>query len=221
VFALLYWKNEHGGKRRSSSSAGTRLSGYRTAQHLMGLAQKFRRPIVVFTTSQASLQDACITEPHEAHGFSNHILTQCRLEMPIVLAVLSRWSSGDIFGAWHADKILALEQTRFSMTVLGHETSIPVQAGAKYLLHQGVIDRTVPARSGGIYDPQVPMPEPRQFRTALSKILEEVSHISPEELMIQRKNKQERISQIASGTFGLEQKIRMFSSNGSIARQSE
>lgn len=88
-----------GSNSDSSAPASIGLSGYRTAQHLMQLAQKFHRPIVVFTTSHTSLQGACMTEPREAQGFSNHILSQCRLEVPIVLAVLSRWSSGDIGGA--------------------------------------------------------------------------------------------------------------------------
>ncbi len=204
VFALLYCKNEHSGNSRSSAPASARLSGYRTAQHLMGLAQKFNRPVVVFTTSQTSLQDACFAEPHEALGFSNHILSQCHLEVPIILAVLSRWSSGDIFAAWRADKILALEQTQFSMTVLDQEKSIRVQAGAKYLLHQGIIDQTVPGPSGGMYDSQVTMPKPKRLRAALSKMLDEVSHVSPKELMIRRKEKIERISEIASRTFSLE-----------------
>ncbi len=217
VIALLYCKNEHSGNSHSSAPASARLSGYRAAQHLMGLACKFNRPVVVFTTSQTSLQGVCIAEPHEAQGFSNHILSQCRLEVPIILAVLSRWSSGDILGAWLADKILALEQTRFSMTVFDQEKNIPVQVGATYLLHHGVIDQTVPVPSGGMYDSQVTMPKPKRLRDALSMLLEEVSHVSPKELMIRRKEKIERISEIASRTFGLEKRIRMPSSNGSIA----
>lgn len=204
VIALLYCKNEHSGNSRSSAPASVRFSGYRTAQHLMGLAHKFNRPVVVFTTSQTSLQGSCIAEPHEALGFGNHILSQCRLEVPIILAVLSRWSSGDIFGAWLSDKILSLEQTQFLMTILDQEKSIRVQVGAKCLLHQGIIDQTVPVPSGGMYDAQVTMPKPKRLRAALSKLLEEVSHVSPKELMIRRKEKIERISEIASRTFGSE-----------------
>jgi acetyl-CoA carboxylase alpha subunit len=204
VIALLYCKNKHSGNSRSSAPASVRLSGYRAAQHLMGLAHKFNRPVVVFTTSRTSLQGSCIAEPHEALGFSNHILAQCRLEVPIILAVLSRWSSGDIFGAWLPDKILTLEQTRFSMTILDQEKCIRVQVGAKYLLHQGIIDQTVPVTSGRMYDSQVTMPKPKRLRAALSKLLEEVSHVPPKELMIRRKEKIERISEIASRTFGPE-----------------
>jgi len=217
VFALLYCKNEHSGNSRSSAPASVRLSGYRAAQHLMGLAYKFNRPVVVFTTSQTSLRSACMAEPHEAIRFGNHIFSLCRLEVPIILAVLSRLSSGDIFGAWLADKILALEQTRFSMTILDQEKNIRVQVGAKCLLHQGIIDQTVPLPSGGMYDSQVTMPKPKRLRAALSKMLEEVSHVSPKELMIRRKEKIERISKIASRTFGMETRIEMPSSNGSIA----
>jgi len=217
VFALLYCKNDPGVNSRSSAPASVRSSGYQTAQHLMQLACKFNRPVVVFTTSQTSLQGAWLTEPHEAQGFSNHIFSQCRLEAPIILAILTRWSSGDIFGAWLADKILALEQTRFSMTVFDEEKITPVQARAALLLYQGVIDQTVSVPSGGMHDSQVMMPEPKQLRAALSKMLEEVAHVSPKELMIRRKDKLERISEIASSTFGLRKRIRMPSSNGSIS----
>src|SRR6185295_3791733 len=142
VFALLYCKKEH--NDCSSVPASARLSGYRTAQHLMRLAHKFNRPLVVFTTSHTSLQGACMTEPYDAQGFNNHILSQCRLKVPIILVVLSRWGSTDIFGAWLADKILSLEPTRFSMTIFDQEKSMCVQVGAQYLLHQGIIDQTIP-----------------------------------------------------------------------------
>lgn len=214
VFALLYCKNDHSGNSRSSAPASVRSSGYQTAQHLMQLAHKFNRPLVVFTTSQTSLQGACLAEPH---GLSNHIFSQCQLEVPIILGILSRWSSGDIFGAWLADKILALEQTRFSMTVFDEDKITPVQTRAALLLNEGVIDQTVSVPSGGMYVSQVMMPEPKQLRAALSKMLKEVAHVSPKELMIRRNDKLERISEIASSTFGLQKRIRMPSSNGSIA----
>jgi acetyl-CoA carboxylase alpha subunit len=217
VFALLYCKNPHSGNSRSSAPASVRASGYQTAQHLIQLAHKFTRPVVVFTTSQTSLQGAYITEPHEAQGFSNHIFSQCRLEAPIILAVLSRWSSGDIFGAWLADKILALEQTRFSMNVFDEGEISPIQVRAPYLLRRGVIDQTVPMPAGRIHDSQVMMPDPKQLRAALRIILEDVSHVSPKELMIRRKERQERISEISSRTFGLGKPVRIPSSNGSSA----
>lgn len=203
VFALLYWKNEHGGKRHSSAPAGTRLSGYRTAQHLMGLAHKFNHPIVVFTTSQTSLQGASMTEPQQAHGFSNHILSQSRLEIPIILAVLSRWSSGDIFGAWLADKVLALEQTRFSMTIHAQDNSIPIQVEAAHLFRHSVIDQTVPVSSDGLCNSQVTMPKPKSLNAALSQLLDKVSFASPKELMMQRKEKNKRISKFSSSIFDL------------------
>ena len=217
VFALLYLRNEHGGYRHSSASANARLSGYRTAQHLMRLAQKFNHPIVVFTTSQTSLQNAGITEPLQAHGFSNHVLSQSKLKTPIILAVLSRRTSGDIFCTWIADKVLALEQTRFAMTIHPQDNSLPIQVGAAHLLRHGVIDQTVSVSTDGLHDLRVALPDSKLLNAALSQLLGTVSHASPQELMMQRKERTNRISKVLSNILGLAERITMLSSNGSIA----
>lgn len=202
VFALLYCKKEDSGNSCYSVPVSARLSGYRTAQHLMRLANKFNRPLVVFTTSHTSLQSACLTEPYDTQGFNSHIRSQCLLKVPIILVVLSRWSSADIFGAWLADKILALEQTRFSLVISDQEKSTYVQeVGARYLLHLGIINQTVPVASGEMYDSQVMMPKPKRLRAALSTLLEGMSHVSSKELANRREKKIKRLSKIASRAF--------------------
>jgi len=217
IFTMLYCKQPHGG-HGPSTHASINLSGYRTAQHFLHLAHKFHRPLVVFTTSQSSLQHACIAEPHDLQGVSNLLLSQCRLEAPIILVVLSRWTSGDIFGTWLADKMLALEGTQFLMTSCDQVTTVPVQVGAQYLVHQGLLDHTVPACLSGTYDTQVTMPQPKQLRAALKKMLEEVLPASSKELTTRRIERLERIETMATRALGLGKQVKVPSLNGSIAQ---
>jgi hypothetical protein len=110
--------------------------------------------------------------------------------------------------------MLALEQTRFFIPILDQDTNVPIQVGARYLFNQGVIDHTVPVRPDGMYDSQVTLPEPNQLRAALGKMLEEVSHVSPTELLIRRKERIERIAEMASRSIRLGKRIGTPSLNG-------
>lgn len=216
IFTMLYCKKPDNG-HSPPTQANIRLSGYRTAQHLLQLAHKFHRPLVVFTTSPFSLQDACITEPHDVQGISNLVLSQCRLEAPIVLVVLSRWNSVDIFGIWLVDKMLALEDSRFLMSTRDQETTVPVQLEAPYLVRQGLLDHTVPACLSGPYDAQLTMPQPKQLRAALEEMLEDVLRAPSEELMTRRSQRLERITAMATRTLGIGKRTRVPSLNGFIA----
>jgi acetyl-CoA carboxylase carboxyl transferase subunit alpha len=181
----------------------TRLNGYQKTQHLFRLAQKFRHPIVVFAGSPSSLPDVKMTKPDEALRFANHIHSQWHLEVPIILVVLSRKVSGNIFGAWLADKVLAFEETCFSMAMLDQGENHLVRLGARHLLHQGIIDGTISESVCNGHGSPVVMPKPRQLRIALDAILEELSCVSPGQLLLRRKEKIERVSALKLEQYGL------------------
>ena len=202
IGVLILYEND---QRRNNSTpipALKRLNGYQKTQHLFRLARKFNRPVIVFTSSSASLPGQEITEPDDMRGFAKHVLSQSNLEVPLIVVALSRKISGDIFGAWLADKVLAFENARFSMALVGQWENRLIQVGARSLLYQGIIDKmiSVPARNGPASRGR--MPTPKQLRIALGTILDEVFLISPEELIFRRGEKIEKVAAMVSTQYG-------------------
>ena len=192
IGVLILCKNDHGSNNGVSIPNHKRLNGYQKTQHLFRLAKKFNRPIVMFTNSPASLPGTEMSEPDEALGFAKHVLSQSYLEVPIILVLLSRIISCHIFGAWLADKIIALEDAHFLMTIFDQGKVQLIQVEARHLLRQGIIDKTISESVCGGPASQVMMPTPRQLRIILGEILDEVSRVTPEELMLRRREKIEK-----------------------------
>lgn len=202
IGVLLLYENDQGGNNCSPIPTHKRLNGYQKVQHLFRLAGKFNRPIIMFASSPASVPGKEMTEPDEALGFAKHVFSQSHLEVPIIVVALSRRVSGDIFGSWLADKVLAFENARFSMAIVDQWENRFIQVGARYLLHQGIIDEMIsmPARGGPAS--RVRMPTPKQLRIVLGTILEEVLLFSPEELIFRRREKIEKIVAMMSAQYG-------------------
>ena len=202
IGVLILYENNQGGNNCSPIPTHKRLNGYQKAQHLFRLARKFNRPIIMFASSPASVPGKEMTEPEEAVGFAKHVFSQSHLEVPIIVVALSRRVSGDIFGSWLADKVLAFENARFSMAIVDQWENRFIQVGARYLLHQGIIDEMIsmPARGGPAL--RVRMPTPKQLRIVLGTILDEVFLVSPEELIFRRGKKIEKIVAMMSTQYG-------------------
>jgi acetyl-CoA carboxylase alpha subunit len=202
IGVLILYENDQGRKNSAPVPTLKRLNGYQKTQHLFRLARKFNRPIIIFTSSSASLPSQDRTEPDDIIGFAKHVLSQSNLEVPLIFVALSRKMSGDIFGAWRADKVLAFENARFSMVFVGQWGNRLIQVGARSLLYQGIIDKmiSVPARDGP--SSRGRMPTPKQLRIALGTILDEVFLVSPEELRYRRRERIEKVSAMVSGQYG-------------------
>ena len=195
---LILYENDQGRNNCAPIPTLKRFNGYQKTQHLFRLARKFNRPIIIFTSSSASLPGQDMTEPNEMTGFAKHVLSQSNLEVPLIVVALSRKMSGDIFGAWLADKVLAFENARFSMALVGQWENRLIQVGARSLLYQGIIDKmiSVPVRSGPASRGR--MPTPKQLRIALCTILDELFLISPEELIFRRGERIEKVAAMMS-----------------------
>jgi acetyl-CoA carboxylase alpha subunit len=136
------------------------------------------------------------TEPHEAATFTKHLVSQQHFESPMILVLLNRWNSGEIFGVWFAHKVLAFEQARFLMTIMDQGIHCHVQVGTKVLLRYGIIDGVVPEMSDGVHPSNSAIS--KQLRSALRPMLDELSQLSPEDLRDRRREKIERVSAFSS-----------------------
>jgi acetyl-CoA carboxylase carboxyl transferase subunit alpha len=195
VVILIYGENGYRGKSCTAGSVCGRADGFRKFQYLMQLAHKFSRPVVVYFADPTSSSGTAITELHEVLGLPKHLLSQWYLEVPIILVVLTSKSAYDIFGIWLADKTIALEQARFMMTLPDRGKNHRIIVSTEELVRGGVIDKAIPAPSNPARHSQALMSY--RLRGALTRMLDEVSHVSPRDLSLRRQAKFARVEAIA------------------------
>jgi acetyl-CoA carboxylase alpha subunit len=191
VLMLTHVRNTRRGKGRAVERTHDRAGGYRKAGHLIQLAKKFGQPIVICLVAPSPSSEAIGAESREVLGLPKHILSQWQLKVPILLLVLTTRSSCAIFGSWLADKIIALEQTQFLMTTSDQRRRRRIHVSAKEMLRWGVIDKTIPVSPKSARHHQAIMSY--RMRAVLSEMLDEVSYLSPTELMVHRRAKLARV----------------------------
>ena len=195
AIGLIHCQDGHGRKVRIQEPDSGRVNGFRNVQRLMQLAHKFRRPVVVCFADSSPSSGTAITKLHEALGLPRHILSQWYLDVPIILVVLTSKSAYDIFGIWLADKAIALEQTQFVMTLHDRGKNRRILMSTEELVRGRIIDKAIAVPSNLACHSQAVMPY--RLRGALIQMLDEISHVSPSELMVRRQAKVARVKAIA------------------------
>ena len=83
--------------------------GYRKAQRLMRLAEKFSMPVVCLVDTPAAHAGVGAEERGQAWAISESLLTMLRLRVPTISAVLSEGGSGGALALALGDRVLAFE----------------------------------------------------------------------------------------------------------------
>jgi acetyl-CoA carboxylase alpha subunit len=200
VLILVHGENGRRGKNRIPESARGRASGFRKADHLMQLAYKFRKPIVVCFVAPPSSSRTIAAESREDLCLPKHILSQWYLDVPIILVILTSKSAYDIFGVWLADKAIALEQAQFVMSIPGQGKQRRINVRAEELLRGGVIDKTIPASSKSTRHSQAVMLY--RLRAVLIQMLDEVAGGSLKELRARRQERLARLEAMVANVCG-------------------
>ena len=141
-----------------------RPEGYRKALRLMRMAEKFRRPIVVFIDTPAAYPGIESEERGIAEAIASNLREMTTLGVPIVAIVTGEGGSGGALGIAIGDRILMLEHAIYSVippegcaAILWRDTNRKVEAAealkltAPDLLERGIIDVIVPEPVGGAH----------------------------------------------------------------------
>jgi acetyl-CoA carboxylase carboxyl transferase subunit alpha len=141
-----------------------RPEGYRKADRLMTLADRFKLPIITFVDTMGAFAG----KESEEHGISEaiaHCLETCfKVEVPIIALVIGEGGSGGAVAIAAADKVLMMEHSYYSVitpegcaAILWRSgANAPEAANALKLTAQdlrelGVIDEIVPEPMGGAH----------------------------------------------------------------------
>jgi acetyl-CoA carboxylase carboxyl transferase subunit alpha len=180
--------------------------GYRKALRAMQLAAKFRRPVFVFVDTQGAYPGVGAEERGQAEAIAHNLREMSRLPVPIVVTITGEGGSGGALAIAVGDRVYMLENAVYSVispegcaSIMWRDSSkaeIAAEAlkiTAKDLLELKIVDEIVPEPEGGAhYDHEAAA---KFLDPYLSRALEELSSLSPGQLIEQRYQKFRRMGQ--------------------------
>lgn len=142
--------------------------GYRKANRLFALAEKFKRPIITFLDTPGAYPGIEAEERGQAEAIAKNLMQMADLNVPIIVVIIGEGASGGAIGIGVGDRILMLENSWYSVispescsSILWRSWEFKEQAAealkltAPDLLEQGIIDSIVKEPVGGAHrDPQ-------------------------------------------------------------------
>src|SRR5580765_3026053 len=141
-----------------------RPEGYRKALRVMQLAEKFRRPIVVFIDTPAAYPGIESEERGVAEAIAVNLRDMMMLDTPIIIIVSGEGGSGGALGIAVGDRVLMQEYAIYSVippegcaAILWRDPAKKVEAAealkitAPDLLKAGIIDEIIPEPIGGAH----------------------------------------------------------------------
>jgi acetyl-CoA carboxylase carboxyl transferase subunit alpha len=177
-----------------------RPEGYRKAMRTMRLAEKFRRPIIVFVDTPAAFPGIESEERGVAEAIASNLRDLMLLDTPIVVCVSGEGGSGGALGIAIGDRILMQEFAIYSVippegcaAILWRDASKKVQAAealkltAPDLMKMGIIDEIIAEPVGGAHTD--PAAAARLVEDALAGALGEISALDGETRLARRYEK--------------------------------
>jgi acetyl-CoA carboxylase carboxyl transferase subunit alpha len=181
--------------------------GYRKAQRLMRLAERFSRPIVTFIDTPGAYPGVGAEERGQSEAIAASLRLMAELGTPTIAVVIGEGGSGGALAIGVADRILMLEYSVYSVispegcaAILWKSSEKTAEAAealkmtAKDLMALGVIDEIISEPPGCAH--RHPQETAAAIKRSLTRHLTELSDRSADELRLARYEKFRRM-----GTF--------------------
>ena len=180
--------------------------GYRKAQRLMLIADKFNLPIITFVDTAGAFPGKDAEERGQSESIASSILSSLKIEAPIISVVIGEGGSGGAIALATADKILMLEHSIYSVispegcaSILWRSTEFIKKASenlkltAQDCLNYKIIDSIVKEVPGGAH--RFPEEQAVILKNILVQNIKSLMIFSGEE---KRKNRNEKFLNITS-----------------------
>ena len=174
--------------------------GYRKAQRLMDMAEKFKLPVLSFVDTAGAYPGIDAEARGQAEAIASSIEKCLQVKTPIIATIIGEGGSGGAIAIAVADKVLMLEHSIYSVispegcaSILWRsadktkEATEALHLTAQDLKKLGIIDEIVPEPVGGAH--RNPEQTIENLRAALKQDLQELSAIGPDKLKKQRTEK--------------------------------
>ncbi len=177
-----------------------RPEGYRKARRLFDLAERFRIPLLTFIDTPGAYPGIGAEERGQAEAIAVNLEVMSSLGVPSVSVVIGEGASGGAIGIGVTSRILMLEYAWYNVispescsSILYRDASKAQRSAealkltAKDLKGFGIIDEIVREAPGGAH--RDPVLTGENVRAALRRHLEELSRLSPEQMVRDRYQK--------------------------------
>jgi acetyl-CoA carboxylase carboxyl transferase subunit alpha len=185
-------------KQRVARNFGqAKPEGYRKALRAMQLAAKFRRPVIVFVDTPGAYPGIDAEERGQAEAIAYNLREMSRLPVPILITITGEGGSGGALAIAVGDRVFMLENSVYSVispegcaSIMWRDSTKAEVAAealkitATDLLGMNLIDGIVPEPDGGAHTDHAATA--RLLAPFLSRALEELSALSPEEMIGKR-----------------------------------
>ena len=197
-------------KERMTRNFGTpHPEGYRKAQRLMLLAERFRLPLITLVDTPGAYPGVEAEQRGQSEAIARSMSILSRLATPIVAAVLGEGGSGGALALAVADRVLMMEHANFSVvspegcaSILWKDRTMKKKAAealkstAQDNLALGLIDEVVPEPFGGAHRDHALAA--KNLAEAIDRHLTELLNIPIDRLVAMRYEKTRRIGVFVS-----------------------
>lgn len=174
--------------------------GYRKAQRLMDLADKFDMPVICFVDTDGAYPGIESEARGQAEAIASSIEKCLQIKVPLISIIIGMGGSGGAIAIAAANRILMLENSIYSVispegcaSILwrsnekAKEAAEALKLTAQDLKSYGVIDEIIPEPAGGAHRDTLAAVE--KVGEVIFKHLQELKPLSREELKKQRNDK--------------------------------
>ena len=174
--------------------------GYRKAQRLMNLAERFKLPVITLVDTAGAYPGVGAEQRGQAEAIARGIESCLRIRVPLVSVIIGEGGSGGAIAVAAGDRVFMLEHSIYSVISpegcasilwrngsLASEAAIALRLTAQDLKELAVIDGVVPEPIGGAHrDPLAAM---TAVGNAIEEALNELRHVPGMALRTRRREK--------------------------------
>ncbi len=174
--------------------------GYRKAQRMMKLAEKFSMPIVTLIDTPGAYPGVGAEERGQSEAIARSLYLMAGLRTPIIAVVIGEGGSGGALAIGVGDRLLMLQYAVYSVispegcaAILwksadkAEEAAEAMRVTAKSLDDFGLVDEVLPEPLGAAH--RDPSSAAEVIRNALLKHLEELDRLDIDQLLEQRQRR--------------------------------
>ena len=174
--------------------------GYRKAQRLMKVAEKFNFPVITFVDTPGAFPGKDAEERGQSESIASTIAISLKVKIPIISVIIGEGGSGGAIALATADRILMLEHAIYSVispegcaSILWRNTKYTQHAAetlkltARDCYNLKIIDKIISELPGGAH--RFPLEQSYIIKKALVSNLESLRIIKTENLIKNRNKK--------------------------------
>lgn len=200
IMLIGHQKGRDTKERVERNYGSARPEGYRKAQRLMLMGEKFNLPVITFIDTAGAYPGVGAEERGQSEAIARSLYLAARLKTPIVSVVTGEGGSGGALAIGQADRIFMLQYSTYSVispegcAAILWKTAEKAEAAAEAmgitaerLLKLGLVDEVIQEPLGGAHRDPDAMAE--AIKNALLQALAELQAKPKDELLAERRRK--------------------------------